>query len=45
MRFVWMCRVAVVVMVPCVEAHANTQAACARIAANIASAHVTSVDV
>lgn len=39
-----MCLVAVVVMVPDRGAHANTQAICARVAANAANANLTSVD-
>lgn len=44
MRLVWMCLVAVAVMVPYGEAHANVQAACARFAMTIANAKVASVD-
>ena len=45
MRFARMCLVAVLVIVPCGGAHASTQAACARVAANVANVQVTSVDV
>lgn len=44
MRFVRMCLIAIVLMVPCRLVHADTQAVCAIIAADFASSNVTDID-